>query len=299
MYSVFKLRRSEADWLEDRGEVLLTWHVFNPNGPTVNCVGLRETGAEAEKEVFWRWMHFTGGENYCLGYVNTQDENWGRDLLEVLVHAFGLEAGGPLQRFPLMTCVPSAVTCMLDEEWQGRFRQLFAATEAVSIADWGREQHRLAKFGPRLFERAGEEYREFCERQRADPDPEIANSDFLKMTELMYGDRPGWAGWRPNEYVSRPMQEGDVEAWWDMVTSEEYLVPVLGQMAQAWVGASHQTPETREMTTTRFEDARDFMAHYQHPLWPEGWTTMSIAKEMGLEIDSDNQVADGAPGADG
>ena len=51
------------------GRVLLNWSIFNPNGPTVNCLGFRETGAREELEVFFRSFHFLGGEDYCLGYV--------------------------------------------------------------------------------------------------------------------------------------------------------------------------------------------------------------------------------------
>lgn len=284
VYSVFKLRRSEAEWLEDRGEVLVTWHIFNPNGPTVNCVGLRETGADAEKEVFWRWMHFTGGEDYCLGYVNAAEDEWGRDLLEVLGHAFGLEAGGPLRRFPLVTCVPYAVSHSVSTDWAELLRRLFAESTAVKCADWGRERYRLAKYGSRSFDRAGEEYREAYEDLRSMPNPSVADSEALEMMRLMHAHQPTFANWTPDQYVSRALEHGDVEAWWDTVTSEQYLVPVLAQMAQAWVGASHQTPGTMEMTRTRFEDVRGFLAHYQHPLWPEEWSTATIAKSMGIEV---------------
>jgi hypothetical protein len=288
VYSVFKLRRSEAEWLEDRGEVLVTWHIFNPNGPTVSCVGLRETGADDEKEVFWRWMHFTGGEDYCLGYVNAEEDEWGRDLLAVLGHAFGLEAGGPLRRFPLVTCVPSAVTLSVSDEWAELLRALFAETTAVKGADWGCERYRLTKYGSRLFDRAGEEYREAYENLRSSPDPTVANSETLEMMRLMHAHKPTFADWLPGQYVSRALQDGDVGDWWAMVTSDDYLVPALNQLACAWVGASHRTPGTREMIRTGFEDVRDFMSHYRHPLWPEEWTTASIAKSMGLDVAATN-----------
>lgn len=231
MYNVFPLRRSMDEWCADSGSVLATWHVFNPNGPTVNCVGLRETGAGDEREVFWRWMHFTGGEDYCLGYVDIGAEDWGRDLLEVLTHAFSLEAGAPLKRFPLVTCVPYAVTCLLDEAWQERFRQLIGNSAAVQAADWGRERHYLEKYGANLFDRAGEEYREACER--LSQDPEFANSEYLELTRLRYQHQPTFANWTPGAYASRAMQPGDLEAWWETVTADDFLIPALGLMAKA------------------------------------------------------------------
>jgi len=285
MYSVFRLRRSPAEWLEDTGEVLATWHVFNPNGPTVNCVGLRETGAGGEQEVFTRWMHFTGGEDHCLGYVNMETEEWGATLFEVLQYAFSLSAVGSDRKFPLVTCVPYAVTCMLEEPWQRHFCALFAQAEAIQRADWGRERYYLAKYGSDLFGRAGEEYRESYERLRSDR--ENANSEFLEMMWLRYQNQPTFANWTPNAYTPRGLQAGDVEAWWDTVTSKEHLVSVLPRMAEAWVGASSTTPGTQAMTITSFEEVRNFLAHYQHALWSREWTTHSIAASMGFSGTSD------------
>lgn len=93
MYTIFPLQRSEAEWLEDAGVVFLSWALFNPNGPTFYCLGLRETGARAEQEIFFRWMHFLGGEDYCLGYVDGADPAGEAQLREALRYAFAQDVG--------------------------------------------------------------------------------------------------------------------------------------------------------------------------------------------------------------
>ena len=107
MYSIFPLYRSAEDWMHCSGSILLSWSIFYPNGPTINCLGFRETGAREELEVFFRWLHFLGGEDYCLGYVNPNESEFGEDFGEILWHAFASEAGESLRRFALVSCVPS------------------------------------------------------------------------------------------------------------------------------------------------------------------------------------------------
>ena len=110
MYSVFRLHRKAADWVGGSIHPLLTWGIANPNGPTVSCIGFRETGARGEIEVFYRWMHFLGGEDYCLGYMRDRPTGGGgTELAEILTNGFSLEPGEVLQRFPLVSTVPSVL----------------------------------------------------------------------------------------------------------------------------------------------------------------------------------------------
>jgi len=60
--------------------------------------------------VFYRWLHFLGGESFVLGYLTEKSENMKEELLEILQYAFSQETSRAMQRFPLVTCVPSFLT---------------------------------------------------------------------------------------------------------------------------------------------------------------------------------------------
>ena len=280
MYAIFRIKRTEEEWLSDSGSVFLTWNIFNPNGPTINCMGVRQCGHDGQQEVFWRWMHFTGGEDYCLGYIGDPSSDYGVELEKIITNAFvrGIPRAA---RFPsLTTCIPYFVTCSMGDPWHPVIRDLIANARAED--DWGRDLYRIRKFGPNLFDRAGEEYREIYESCTKSDDPEVANSEYLKILSLMHRHRPTWQAWQPDAYASRSKRDGDAEEWWNLVTAPEYTTVASGQFAQAWVGASWMAPERREMTITTFDTASRFLQRYGHPLWPEEWTEDVIAKAMGL-----------------
>jgi hypothetical protein len=186
LYNVFPLHRSADDWLKCVGRVLVSWSIFNPNGPTIYCIGFRETGARGELEVFFRWLHFLGGEDYCLGYVNPNEPAFGEDLNEILRYAFTREAGDGLRRFALVTCVPSVVVPWVGESWIPGLRDALVKSRAIQEADWGRERYLLTKYGSQLFPRAGEETREGYEHIKADESyfdevgQQMLNLTFLK-----------------------------------------------------------------------------------------------------------------------
>ena len=125
--------------MHSSGVLLLSWSIFNPSGPTINCIGLKKTEARSELEVFYRWLHFLGGEDYCLGYVNPREGDYSEDLNEVLQHAFRLEAGDGLQRYALATSVPHVVVTAME---------VLVDTETAGCSD---EQPRdpAGRLGPR------------------------------------------------------------------------------------------------------------------------------------------------------
>lgn len=290
MYSVFPLNRTAEQWLASSGQVLLTWSIFNPNGPTINCLGTRDTGARGEREVFYRWLHFLGGEDYCLGYLSPSEADSGSGFEEILRHAFALEPGRELKRFPLVTCIPYVVVPWINEAWLPALRDALASSRAMQEADWGREQYLREKYGNRLFDRAGEEIRAAYERARAG-ESELAETGraFLDYTLDKHNHIASFREWTPGQYQSRGIQPGDVESWWSAVINEEYWPSAVGQLAQGWVGAIAQSDV--EVKTT-LEEVRDFFNHYQYPWWPETMTTEEVTRRMGLSGRSAVKAAD-------
>jgi hypothetical protein len=282
MYSITKTKRSDADWMARTGQILFSWSVINPDGPTIYCLGA--TGAEGgggRAEVFWRWIHCFGGESYCLGYLDPGDPSNGPELARIFRHALQVGSAGTLEGFSPLTVVPSFVMPPDDERWSAVLRGLLAETRGFRQADWGREQYYLAKYGPEFLQRAAEEEREAYERVKRMPNLDAEVTQVLEHSWARHKANPAFANWKPEQYRSRALQGGDVEQWWNTVTTTEFRAAALIRLAQAWVGACLTAPEGAEVRTT-FEAVRDFLARFGHAYWPADWTTERVAAGMGM-----------------
>ena len=265
MHTVVPLQRSAARWLKRPGRIWLSWSIFNPNGPTVSCLGLRDTGRAGQAEVFYRWMHFLGGEDYALGEVDLEAEDSRDQLAAILERAFALQPGQGLQRFAMVTCIPSVVVSNVADEWLPVLRGCLERSAAIQEADWGRERYLLAKYGNRLFDRAGEELREAYERMCAEQ-PSGEQAEGLEVMYATYAQVPTFAQWTAGNYASRAMQAGDFEAWWDAITAVSFWPPATAQVAHAWDNAIKQTTLPHQ---TSLAEVRDFFAAYGLPIFSE------------------------------
>jgi hypothetical protein len=265
MHTVVPLQRSAARWLKRPGRIWLSWSIFNPNGPTVSCLGLRDTGRPDQAEVFYRWMHFLGGEDYALGQVDLGADDSNDQLAAILAQAFALQPGQGLRRFAMVTCIPSVVVSNVAEEWLPILRGGLERSAAIQEADWGRERYLLAKYGNRLFDRAGEELREAYERMRAQQ-PSEEQAKGLDAMYATYAQVPTFAQWTSGNYASRAMQAGDFDAWWDEITAVNFWPPAAAQLAHAWDNAIKQTTLAHR---TPLAEVRDFFAAYGMPIFNE------------------------------
>ena len=51
-----------GDISELSGELLVSWFITNPNGPTAFALGFVEL--DHSRRLFYKWMHFTGGKTW-------------------------------------------------------------------------------------------------------------------------------------------------------------------------------------------------------------------------------------------
>lgn len=287
MYSIHKVKRTHDQWLQEKGRILFTWNIVNPNGPTFSCVGLRQTGDGSQVEVFYRWMHFMGGEGYVLGFVDASanEIEFADCVRNILQHAFKHECGVVLSRFPLVSCVPSFVTlpgAVLNDS--DVFDLISSSPEFVS-ADWGAQRYYLEKYGSRFFDRAAEETRNALEVVRAnDGIRGQASNDFVKMTEIHRGNLEGFRDWKPNQYSPRAIAAGDAQAWWAYVSGEQFCANCCMQLANAWAGSIYQYKfaDRSKFIAETFEDVRDFTRTFNHAMWPDSWDSEALLKGMGL-----------------
>ena len=287
MYSIYKVSRTPQEWQKENGLVLFTWSIINPNGPTLSCVGIRNSGSPGQIEVFYRWLHFLGGESFVLGYLTEKSKNVKEELLEILQYAFSQETSRAMQRFPLVTCVPSFVTLpdeTIQQQWitHTDVKNLIEKSRAFQEADWGREIFYLKKYGDKFFDRAAEETRAALELAALDPQLTEESRQFLEMTRIARGHLAGFNNWEPNQFESRALQENDATEWWSVITTDEFIPQCLVQIAKAWVGAIYQLNHTFNETIEPFETVKEFLQFNHCPLWPEDWTSEVLGNGMGL-----------------
>ena len=87
----------KGDFSSLTGSILVSWFLFNPNGPTAYAVGFAEI---ADKRfLFYRWIHFTGGKTYLVARldneVSTASGNFGDVFfnLILLAHNYFMASG--------------------------------------------------------------------------------------------------------------------------------------------------------------------------------------------------------------
>jgi hypothetical protein len=287
MFEVFEIQRSQREWMALEGQIWVTWSIFNPNGSTLYCLGVAENGsssnneAPGSREVFFRWMHFLGGKGYVLGYMDADEPNPNVAIGRILLKAFEAEEIAGRPNSMLVNSIPSWVwTGSLPVEQCLVIRDLLARAPGMLRSDWGRERYLLGKYGPDLFARAGEEYREAYERARLNPENASgAGATNLELMKIKYSGVSSFAHWTPDAYQSQPLRKGDVEAWWVTINQVEFLKRAVTEFAEAWVGAVHLSGHSLPAVET-FDDAREFLAHMKHPIWPQSWTTQSLLDDL-------------------
>jgi hypothetical protein len=265
----------------------MTWSIFNPHGPTINCVGLLDKRPGIQ-DVFYRWLHFLQDETFWLGQVDTSVPDRKEQLAHILEAAFRLEAEIGGANFNMVTCVPSLVTCSRDAEGLTPLlaaedaQRLLGLSQGIQNADWGAEMHRLRKYGSRLFDRAGEEYRAALEKLRREGQLSGETGElFERFMRARLADVTSFRDDAVVKYESKGFDPLVFAEWWETVTDPSFTAAGLMQVAQAWVGAIHGTGESMG-AVVRFEDVQEFLDRFRHALWPGSLTSGSLLKSLGL-----------------
>lgn len=278
-----KVDRDVSAWKASSGTVLMTWSIFNPNGPTINCIGLRDMIRDNTREVFYRCLHFLSDRTLQLGILDVSGTEWWPELVRILERAFAVDADQIGEDSPLVSSVPSLVTHGFPGGHAELAPDLLRIAREVQRADWGREMYFLRKYGSRLFDRAGEELREAMQDlAREHPPGEAPEGEIAALARAAYGRVPTFTDMTPIDHESRPFESSLFAEWWATVSDPEFTGLGLGQLAAAWVGAIHLVRGSLP-AVVQFEDVRDFLAAFGHALWPDDLTTPSLRSVLGLE----------------
>jgi hypothetical protein len=248
---------TKDEWLRVGGKVLMTWNIFNPNGPTVNTLGLANTTEPTVKNVFWRWLHFTTEQAFSFGTVDTQLPQWWEELEFRLLQRFGAAEVVP-PGISMLTCPPSIVTVVPGLSNAAR---LFQQSQVMlQGSDLPVHMYRHAKYGADLFERTTEELwgSEAAEKRHGKrPEPKLPPLD----------DRLALARY-----------------WYESVTDPAFVEPAAVKFAIAWVGATNQATDSDDdpLVKYRYEDVDEFLTGFEHPLLTLPMTNAQIAERFGV-----------------
>jgi hypothetical protein len=274
-----KLKEDKSFWFQNDGVVLMTWSIFNPNGPTLSCIGSMRTEDENVQAIFYRWLHFLKDESYILGYIDERDENFNKNFAEILENAFFKGLGNTFNDADqsLVNCIPSIVTNNFTEDWSEFYWNLLFNASGIQQDDWGRELYYLKKYTANLFDRAGEEVKEALQEIKDARPPD----DFIKMQEIRHSRIETFTDKTPVEYESKPMSKEAFEFWRQIISEHKFKGKALNQFAMAWVGAISMLSKDMPVIT-QFEDVRDFLVQYKHEIWDQEYTTEKIKEIIGV-----------------
>ena len=275
----------DRDWRWLEGRVFLAWGIFNPDGPTLNCVGICRQRGIPGAQVFHRSLHFTGSKTTILGKIRPDADEWD-ETVRILQEAFAVTDGGAATNpTPLVTAIPTFVVSNLPDAWEGLQWELLAST--LGGLDWGAELDLVRRHGRDLFGRAGEELWREVHRLRAQ-DPDSMEAKFVASRCVAVADPVG-PDVPPFSSAPRPSAPWDAElfdAWRGVVGHPDWVDHAIMETAHAWVGAIHLAHEGL-VRWHPFEALQDFFAACGFPLFGDAeeeapMTSAWLARGIGV-----------------
>lgn len=283
----FEVREISEDLMQSSGGILASWFLANPNGPTAYALGYVEH--DLGHDLFYRWLHFTGGKAWLIGSyeqdLDAFNEDIGAVIFNTLIRAhneFQMRPSGDER--PIMSQIPSFVITNGNSSVKEALAQF--AEISLAAANWSQEIYLVREFGADLFRKAGWQFRETFERMRRTQD---CDRNRIEQIRSQFQVRPGWEDWSAIEPPKVNADRSTIRSWLERVSQKEFTAKGLQIFAQMWVGAASQVAQTglvedlRESGRyTRFDNLSEFFDQYQMPLWRADWSDELIREWMGL-----------------
>ena len=260
---------SAHDWENANYEILMNWCIFNPNGPTIYSAGIIHDEFFNTDRIFFKWLHFLNeGHQYILAQseYNSSNTEIEKEFLKYFI----------LQNLPNenQSLVPDCIPYMIwaKDGCGSTLKRLLKANPQILNADWGQEMYYLAKYGKKMFDRAGEESRRGLERIKKE-DPDQTNSEMFKMMELRLENIPSANLESLEDFDSKPFSENDFERWWQIITQKDFKHSAWSQFGAAWTGAINQYGGySQNQNILNFTNLNKWLFDGGCNIWPEQMT---------------------------
>jgi hypothetical protein len=250
------------------GYIFATWFMNNPKGPTAWALGCVERAHG--HELFYRWLHFTGGRTWIIGSFEADLDmmrgDYGHLVFNALIraHNYWVLNGGEV---PVLSGFPSFLKTNGNLEIEAALKNYLEFS--LAKCDWGKELSHIREFGSHFFDRAGAEFREAYETLAKNPqaDKEVLRGIWLDMSRIK-----SFASWTPKTYTAISPNKNVIAEWWQLVTDDDYVQKGLFDFRTMWNGAASLVPDlVTELIGagryTAFSDVVSFYDHFQMPLW--------------------------------
>ncbi|MDR3468560.1 MAG: hypothetical protein P4M07_21725 [Xanthobacteraceae bacterium] len=227
------------EWWDGEGQIVLTWGILNPNGPTLYVLGIRKF--DDQYRTFFRWMHMLGG---CTTYAaeavdRVTYQGIYEDALNIDDHLVRNGDDGLFHVIPhFLIPVGGEEEVLLD------IAKRLLAGGAAAKGDWGESMAYTRQFGSDFFGRAGAKIRSIYETLVAEARSKGEEpSEFLKFTKIRYGDIPDFADAKIPTWTSARMTPLLLEEWLGIISPRGFQVQALVALKQMWEGALKVLPE--------------------------------------------------------
>ena len=245
------------EWWDGEGNIFLTWGILNPNGPTLYVLGSRIF--DGRHRTFFRWLHMFGG---CTTYAaEAVDEITYQGIYDdaVSIHEHLIEN----HEHGLFHIVPSFLIANGGDETLAAIAKRLLGNGKAAKNDWGQPMAYTRQFGSNFFGRAGAEIRETYEKLSAEAHSKGEEaSEFLKMTELRYGQIPDFKEAKIPSWAEMSMTPELLEEWWQIVSPTDFQIKALAALRTMWEGAPKVLSDEMAANVVPWEPVMRFVEGY-------------------------------------
>jgi len=275
----------ESDISALAGGIFAAWFMANPNGPTAWALGYVER--EGKHELFYRWLHFTGGRTWIIGDLQSDSDMLNGDFGEIVFNSIirfhNICLASDINEEPILGVFPSFIitngNISINEALRGI---MFFALERH---EWSQEFYLNSRYGADFYSRAGAQIRSALDSARDDP---AADQQRVDDMFSMYAGRPGFSDEIPRMLAPIRPSVSAARAWWDHANRPDITKQGLNCFAEMWAGATSQiSPEflgdlKKNGRYTSFSNIVAFFDQFQMPLWPLNLDDRKICESMGI-----------------
>lgn len=277
------VQRFDGNLSHSTGQILASWFIANPNGPTAFAIGFTEI--ENTRQLFYRWMHFTGGNTWLLNTLSDEMDMWEGDFAQTLINSFltannFFVAHGGEKVF--LNSIPNIVLTNDNPAVSKAFYELLNI--ALVQCDWGKEIYYVEKYRNNFFARYEEQFRDIYEKNKNDPN---SSKEFLEYFWAQHSHRKGFQDWQPDRYKSSFLTDTMFNRWVELTTGSDFYPRAIYNFCQMWVGSFENAKhsgllEKLGAKAETLDDMLNFFEEYNLPLMPKKINSDYIRKEMGL-----------------
>jgi hypothetical protein len=266
------------------GEILFSWFIANPNGPTAFTIGIVE--ADNRQLIFYRWLHFIRSRTWIIGSVDRGCDPNSQEFADTVrlamqqAHVHFLQTK---EEQPMLGGPPSFATRPKSDKLTEAFLQF--AFPVLEEREWGDEFHAMNEYRAAFFDRTAHMARGMYESFKARGERDF---EFLDFYWKQHAGKSAFINWKPRNGPPVRLERLNFLSWYNCIISEEYLRHGARDFALMWAGATAMVADgllkevRADGTYVPFTRVVDFFQRFNLPIFPAKWTDAHLCEIMGI-----------------